>query len=79
MKSDWVMYFSITDYEKLISAVRNDSLIELENLFGGREVVDGSDVSTFHVSSVESRAKYEKFSQMLTDEEETTTKKEWEE
>lgn len=82
MKSDWSTYVTHEDFDRLKEAIIDKRVVEVQNLFGTRELIDGGDVATAHISTVESRLKYEQFAQRLSDEEEEAKpkeKKEWEE
>jgi len=69
-KSDWTMFFKEEDYERVRDAMINGVFLELENLFGSRETIDGSDLINVFVSTKEGRLKYEQLAQMLKNEEE---------
>ena len=70
LKSDWSMYFKEADFKGLLHAWEQGILIELENLFGAREVIDGKQIASLFVSTREARLKYERFAHMLSKEEE---------
>ena len=79
-KFDWVMYFKEEDYERLREAWYQGIWIELDNLFGSREVVDGKNIAALFISTPEARVKYEELEKMLKTEieEEEEEKKPWE-
>jgi len=78
MKSDWSMYLKQEDFNSLHEAMVGGKIIEIQNLFGTRELIDGGDISTLHISTVESRAMYEDFEKMLKDEGKKEEKQSWE-
>ena len=78
-KFDWVMYFKEEDYERLREAWYQGIFIELDNLFGSREVVDGRSIAAMFISTPEAREKYEELEKILGKEvEEEEEKKPWE-
>ncbi len=68
-KSDWSTYVKIEDFDVLKNAMLDKEVVEIQNLFGTRELIDGGDITTAHISTEESRALYEDFAKMLKDEE----------
>lgn len=78
-RHEWSTYFKEKDYDKLKEAMKNKEIIELHNLFDSLEVVDGAMIEVMHISTVRSRAAYERFEKMMTDEEKEAKEKEpWE-
>lgn len=81
-KFDWVMFFKEEDYERLREAWYQGIWIELDNLFGTREVVDGKNIAAMFISTPEGRAKYEELEKILKTELEAMEieeeKEEWE-
>ena len=65
MKSDWTMFFKEESLVVLKKAMKDKEVVELYNLFGVSEVVNGEDIATAFVSTVESRALYLEFEKMI--------------
>jgi len=69
LKSDWTLYCKEETYDSLKEAMKNKQLIEIENLFGSTETIDGEHIAAVFISTVQSREAYEKFSKLMDDEE----------
>ena len=67
-KFDWVMYFKEEDFERIREAWYQGIFIELDNLFGTREIVDGRNIAALFISTPEGRAKYEELEKILSKE-----------
>jgi hypothetical protein len=67
-KSDWSTYVEVEDFDILHTAMVDKKVVEVRNLFGTRELIDGGEIITLHISTEEGRAKYEKFEKMINDE-----------
>jgi len=70
LKDEWVAYFPEAYYETLKTAMIEEKVVEVENLFGGKDLVNGKYILLVFLSTKESRLKYEQFAQMITEEEE---------
>ena len=79
MKSDWTTYCLEEHFDKIKDAMLNKEIVEVRNIFNGREILDGSNIAVVLMSTVESRAAYEEFEKMINDETEEFKKEnpEW--
>jgi len=65
---EWSSYFKEEDYSKLVQAKHDGAFIELHNLFGTLEAIDGAMIEIILVSTVETRARYAEFEAMMNEE-----------
>lgn len=78
-RSDWSTYVKKEDFDVLKKAMIDKEVVEVQNLFGTRELINGEDIVTIHISTEESRAEYEEFEKMIKGElEEEEEKPSWE-
>jgi len=77
MKNDWVSFCLEEEFEKLGQAMVNKDIIRIQNLFGAPEFIDAGNIAILFISTVESRASFEKFDKMI-DAEGEETKPSWE-
>jgi len=78
MKSDWTTYCLEEEFDRVKNAMINKEIVEVVNLFGGPEILNGADIAVVLISTVESRMAYEEYEKMIKDELEEEDGEPWE-
>jgi len=65
LKSDWVLFHQEKNYEVILIAWKRGLFVDVINLFGTKETINGSEIASLFISTKESRIGYEKLEQML--------------
>ena len=79
MKSDWSLFCQVEDFDVLKAAMNAGEVIELRSLWNTRQLIDGGDISTLHISTPASRVLYGEFEKQMLEEEGYEEKESWQE